>query len=312
MSALCFHTVPLFDCFDDDLSDAAFVWASKYIGGRDAVEEFVACSVWLLGAGVNFDQVSVGVTLVLKLKVPLPNFVASHKDDEDGIKFLARVVSEAKVVVGSYTRLEHDACIAGLHNKGQLNRVLEHAGVPYGPRLVPGSDASTETSKKRKTEYVGKVVAKRPKAPEKRKAYTTKTFALRGKTGLKWPSDVEVASLKSLKLSKKIVPRAVATAAAARCTLGASGPKSTASALISKIIGCTSASKPTACVKKSSTTVKTSCPRGWGYGGAVFERISGVFAAWSEDRGLNAPNCPKARTSWAISACVVAQFAATS
>jgi hypothetical protein len=25
MSALCFHTVPLFDCFDDDLSDAAFV-----------------------------------------------------------------------------------------------------------------------------------------------------------------------------------------------------------------------------------------------------------------------------------------------
>jgi hypothetical protein len=51
------------------------------------VEEFVACGVWLLGAGVNFDQVSVGVTPVSKLKVPLPNFVSSRKDDESDIKF---------------------------------------------------------------------------------------------------------------------------------------------------------------------------------------------------------------------------------
>jgi hypothetical protein len=112
MSGLRFHTEPPFDCPDDDLSDAAFVWASKFIGDQDAMEEFVACSVWSLGAGVNVDQVSVGVTPVSKLKVPLPNFVASHKDGEDDVKFLVRVESDAKVIVGSYTRPEHDACVA--------------------------------------------------------------------------------------------------------------------------------------------------------------------------------------------------------
>jgi hypothetical protein len=70
MSALRFHTKPPFDCPGDDLSDVAFIQASQCIGGRDAVEEFVSCGVWPLAAGVNFEQVKVGVTPVSKLKVP--------------------------------------------------------------------------------------------------------------------------------------------------------------------------------------------------------------------------------------------------
>jgi hypothetical protein len=35
--------------------------------------------------------------------------------------------------------------------------VLELAGVAYGPRPVPGSDASTEVSKKRKMDAPGKL-----------------------------------------------------------------------------------------------------------------------------------------------------------
>jgi hypothetical protein len=91
MSGLRFRTEPHFDCPDDDLSDATFDWATKFIGGWDAVEEFVAGGVWPLGAGANFNHVSVGVTLVSKLKVPQPNFVASRKDDEDDVMFLASV-----------------------------------------------------------------------------------------------------------------------------------------------------------------------------------------------------------------------------
>jgi hypothetical protein len=45
MSGLRFSTEPHFDCPDDNLSDHAFIWASKSIGGRDAGEEFVACGV---------------------------------------------------------------------------------------------------------------------------------------------------------------------------------------------------------------------------------------------------------------------------
>jgi hypothetical protein len=185
MSSLRFRTKPPFDCPDDDLSDAAFVWASKFIGGRDAMVEFVACGVWLLGAGVNFDQVSVGMTPVSKLKVPLPNFVASHKYYIDDVKFLARVELDAKVIVGSYTRPKHDTCIARLHNEGRLNCVLELTGLAYGPRSVPDFDALNEASKKWKTYSIGKVLAKRLEAPEKKKAETTKTSAPRERISLK-------------------------------------------------------------------------------------------------------------------------------
>jgi hypothetical protein len=45
-----------------DLNDDAFVWASQNIRGRDAMEEFVSCSVWPLFACVNFEQVKVDLT----------------------------------------------------------------------------------------------------------------------------------------------------------------------------------------------------------------------------------------------------------
>jgi hypothetical protein len=125
-----------------------------------SIIEFVACGVWLLGAGVNFDQVSVGVTPVSKLKVPLPSFIASRKVDEDNVKFLVRVESDAKVIMGSYTHSKHDTCITRLQSRDRLNCVLELVGVTYGPRPVPGSDAFTVASKRRKTDFVGKASMK--------------------------------------------------------------------------------------------------------------------------------------------------------
>jgi hypothetical protein len=59
MSALNFHTKPSVQHSVDDLSDDAFIWAYKNIGGRDAVEEFMSCGVWPLSAGVDFEQVKV-------------------------------------------------------------------------------------------------------------------------------------------------------------------------------------------------------------------------------------------------------------
>jgi hypothetical protein len=58
--------------------------------------------------------------------------------------------------VGTYTRSEYDACIAGLNNKGCLNCVLELARVAYGPLPVTGFDAFTEALKKRKTDSLRK------------------------------------------------------------------------------------------------------------------------------------------------------------
>jgi hypothetical protein len=89
------------------------------------VEEFIACDMYPLAAGAGFDRVAMRMTPVSKLKVPLPKFVAVHKDDnEDDVRFLVRVELDAEGIVGSYTTPEHDACLAHVHNGGRLNRVF--------------------------------------------------------------------------------------------------------------------------------------------------------------------------------------------
>jgi hypothetical protein len=128
LSCLNFWTKLYFDCTDDDLSDNAFVWASKHIGGQDVMQEFIACNICPLVVGISFEQVKVGMTPVSKMKVPLPRFAVAREDDDN---FLARVEKEARVLVGSYTCPEHEAC-AVLSNNGRLNRELELVGWPMG------------------------------------------------------------------------------------------------------------------------------------------------------------------------------------
>jgi hypothetical protein len=119
MCRLEFRTEPPFDCADDDSRDVAFVQTTKFIGGRDAVEEFIACGMYPLVADAGFDRVATRTTPASKLKVPLPKFLAVRKDDnEDDVQFLVRVELEAEGIVGSYTKPEHDACLAHVHNRG--------------------------------------------------------------------------------------------------------------------------------------------------------------------------------------------------
>jgi hypothetical protein len=199
MCGLDFWTEPPFDCANDDSGDVAFIRATKFIGGRDAVEEFLACSVYLLAAGVGFNRVMVGVTLVSKLKLPLLKLVAVRKDDENDVQFLVRIELDAEGAMGSYTRPEHDACIASLCNGGHLNCMFELAEVAYGPHPVPGTDAFTEALKKRRIDAAGKTPAKRETASGKKKGEPTKVVAPRGKASVKQPSEAEVASVKAVK-----------------------------------------------------------------------------------------------------------------
>jgi hypothetical protein len=166
MCGMDFCTEPPFDCADDDSGDVAFIRATKFIEGQDAIEEFLPCGVYPLAANVNFDRVATSVIPVSKLKMPLPKFVAAHKYDEDDVQFLVRIELDAKGIMGSYTRVEHDTCIIGLCNGGHLNRVfkLVGGGVAYRSRAVPGSDAFTEASKKRKAVAAGKASIKHLRA----------------------------------------------------------------------------------------------------------------------------------------------------
>jgi hypothetical protein len=141
---LDFRMDPPFDCADDDLGDVDFIKATKFIRGRDVVEEYLACGMQPLFTSVSFDGVADSVTPVSRLKLPLPKFEAVRKDDEDDIPFLARVELDVEGVVGIYTHPKHDACLAILRNGGRLNRVFELAGVAYKSHLVPGTNAFTE------------------------------------------------------------------------------------------------------------------------------------------------------------------------
>jgi hypothetical protein len=50
-----------------------------------------------------------------------------------------------------------------------LQSVFELAAVAYGPRIVPGTRAYTEVSKKRKVDASDKASSKHVKAPRKKK-----------------------------------------------------------------------------------------------------------------------------------------------
>jgi hypothetical protein len=253
MSTLRFRTKPSYDCSSKELGDDTFIWSSKCIGGRDIVEEFMSCGVWPLATDVNFEQVKDDLTPILKLKVSLPRFPLSREDEEDDVKFLARVEQEVRVIVGSYTRTEHEACIAGLQNNGRLNRVLNLVGVAYGPHPVL---VSTEALKKRKVDATRKVLAKLLKACEKKKVETAKVAAAQVKGGLKWSSDTDISSAKSAKLSKNNVPHTIASAAAVCITPEVRGSKNASGVLVSKADGGGPGSKTVVGAKKATTSIK--------------------------------------------------------
>jgi hypothetical protein len=72
MSELDYAIEPEVECLDNDPNDATFVRATATIGGRDTVEEYMACKMYLLAAGFGFESVPLGTTLMSKVETPLP------------------------------------------------------------------------------------------------------------------------------------------------------------------------------------------------------------------------------------------------
>jgi hypothetical protein len=145
-------------------------------------------------------------------------------DNEDDVQFLARVELEAECIVGSYTKAEHDACLAHIRNECRLNHVFELARVAYGPCVVPGTDEFIEVVRKRKLDAAGKNSSKRPKVAGKKKVDAVKIAPSRGKASLK----------RLLKQSKKTVAHPVVVATTTRVPAGALSSKVAAGAFGSK------------------------------------------------------------------------------
>jgi hypothetical protein len=146
MTALDFSMDHSFECAKDNSRDVAFICATGFISGQDAVEEYLACRMFPLSASQKLQ----GEMPILKVTLPLPEFPLAKLLGMSNDHFLVMVELGAENVLGSYIRTEHDACGLALLNGGRLNRVFEQAGVAYCPRPEPGTDVSREASKKRK------------------------------------------------------------------------------------------------------------------------------------------------------------------
>jgi hypothetical protein len=150
MAELSFVSDPLFDYPDGNASNATFVKATHTVGGRDAMEEYVACGLFPLSASFKLGEVVDEETPTSKLSAALMDFPIVRLSGEINDCFWARVELANMDVVGQYTRGEHKACVKAVPNQGRVNQVFKHGGVPYGPCLAPGSETSEEATKKGK------------------------------------------------------------------------------------------------------------------------------------------------------------------
>jgi hypothetical protein len=118
----------------------------------------------------------------LKVEGALPKFATVCKNDnEDDVQFLARPKLEAEGIVGSYTKVEHDACLAHVCNRGLLNCVFELAGVAYGSHDMPGTNEFSEALRKRKLDATRKNQSKHTKAAGKKENGCREGCSVKGK-----------------------------------------------------------------------------------------------------------------------------------
>jgi hypothetical protein len=83
MSPLEYLTDGPYECGPDDVNVVAFAVVAAIIGGRDAVKKFLACGIWPLNEGWEFE-VERRESPILKIVVPMPKVTAIIGQQETG------------------------------------------------------------------------------------------------------------------------------------------------------------------------------------------------------------------------------------
>jgi hypothetical protein len=131
MTQLNYLTDAPFECDPKDRNVAAFAKAASTIGGRNAVEEFLACGMWPLSKKFGFE-VEMKETPLLKVVAPMLKVTPTIGAQELEADFEKWIVNAASLLVGNYNTTEHNT-YKGLRY-GRLNRVFELADVLCQPR----------------------------------------------------------------------------------------------------------------------------------------------------------------------------------
>jgi hypothetical protein len=106
MSTLDFVTEPLITCPDTDANDVAFVGATSIIKGRNAVEEFLACSMHPLSAHFGFEEIAYRDPM-FEAGGSIPRLPCCQGRRESDTQLLVKVELEADNIMGRYSHAAH-------------------------------------------------------------------------------------------------------------------------------------------------------------------------------------------------------------
>jgi hypothetical protein len=123
-----------FECSPEDANVVAFIEATSIIGGRDAVEEFLAYGIWSLSDSCSF-KVETKETPLSRVVVPMPNVTPAIGAKETESAFETWIVNATNLMVGKYSIVKHNT-YTGLRHGG-LNHIFKLAGVLCQPRQEP-------------------------------------------------------------------------------------------------------------------------------------------------------------------------------
>jgi hypothetical protein len=108
MSELDYSIESDVDCPNNYPNNAAFVRVTATIRGRDAIEEYVACMMYLLAATFGFENVALVTTPVLKVEAALLLFAVENVAGEHANRVWVEIETEAERVLGSFGLKEYD------------------------------------------------------------------------------------------------------------------------------------------------------------------------------------------------------------
>jgi hypothetical protein len=117
-----------------DHNFVAFVDATSLIGGRDAVEEFIASGLWPLRWSFTF-AVETKESPFSMVTVSMPQITPPIGEKDYVGAFVAPVEKAANVLVGRYNIMEHNSYKGLWH--GRINRIFELVGVICQPCPEP-------------------------------------------------------------------------------------------------------------------------------------------------------------------------------
>jgi hypothetical protein len=108
MTPLVYEADVSSSCGPEDVGFVAFIEATSLIGGRDAVEEFLASGLWPLGQQFGFE-VETKESPLSKVSVLMPRITTAIRQREFEATFVVWIEKAMNELVGWYNIAEHNA-----------------------------------------------------------------------------------------------------------------------------------------------------------------------------------------------------------